>query len=780
MSMSLPLATQQLQQSVMTAALARVSSGAALWQLIFAFFLGGMVFSTYSVAVSKIIALGTDNVQRVRAMFSLVVRRTWRITVTMLGAASMALFSRSLPGAPCVEDDSCEVEQNRWAATWRILKTGFSEARRTATEGVVAIKNEFELISSAVGVQGLVTMQYVVDRLTPLRLQLILEEALAEALEEVSIGGRRLILRRYTVGKASPQLLAARAYDVGPTTLAFDIDTQWDSEMIADMDAVPIGRENDDEPPPVLPFEGFDSGFANIAGRVPVSVRNVRFAGPVRVVVTHLSAEDPGFGAILVSLPAPPEVGLDVRVAGGEVTRVPFLRSEIQRVFQTSLLDSLLWPRRMVIPAERPAEVETPILSAPQLDELTREDPLLHAEQALEQQLAVGPLAEERRNLTDSRSADFNVNLGLFEFNFESGWGNLTSQMIAQVAAAAEAGVGNFSLPEGIEGIVATGNAAGNLITTGNFTSALAAAAAAGNLSAATEAAAAAADFGNLSAVAVEFGRDFGEWGDWAAVELGEWGEQLQAAGTALSDAATGLTDAASGLTDAASGAASNLTGAVNLTAIVEQPPWSGVSVVQDGSSKRPRTASGRSYRARLSRTFGNESRSASSAADPQPANGTLGSGDQSDGQSRWSRLYGGVSSGVVVAYSAVSGAVVGVLRSGNSGNSSAAELQPEGNATAKPEGTPPLQSPPWWTRVGSATVALARGVLGKDEGETGSEGGAALNETEGLGGEAARQSNGSARPWWRRLKITVVNVGSKGAESTANDTTASAKPVAV
>jgi len=513
---------------------------------------------------------------------------------------------------------------------------------------------------------------------------------------------------------------------------------------------------------------------------VPVSVRNVRFAGPVRVVVTHLSAEDPGFGAILVSLPAPPEVGLDVRVAGGEVTRVPFLRSEIQRVFQTSLLDSLLWPRRMVIPAERPAEVETPILSAPQLDELTREDPLLHAEQALEQQLAVGPLAEERRNLTDSRSADFNVNLGLFEFNFESGWGNLTSQMIAQVAAAAEAGVGNFSLPEGIEGIVATGNAAGNLITTGNFTSALAAAAAAGNLSAATEAAAAAADFGNLSAVAVEFGRDFGEWGDWAAVELGEWGEQLQAAGTALSDAATGLTDAASGLTDAASGAASNLTGAVNLTAIVEQPPWSGVSVVQDGSSKRPRTASGRSYRARLSRTYGNESRSASSAADPQPANGTLGSGDQSDGQSRWSRLYGGVSSGVVVAYSAVSGAVVGVLRSGNSGNSSAAELQPEGNATAKPEGTPPLQSPPWWTRVGSATVALARGVLGKDEGETGSEGGAALNETEGLGGEAARQSNGSARPWWRRLKITVVNVGSKGAESTANDTTASAKPVAV
>ena len=52
-----------------------------------------------------------------------------------------------------------------------------------------------------------------------------------------------------------------------------------------------------------------------------VTVRNLRFQGPVRVVVTHLSAEDPGFGAILFSLPTPPEVGLDVRIAGGEVTR---------------------------------------------------------------------------------------------------------------------------------------------------------------------------------------------------------------------------------------------------------------------------------------------------------------------------------------------------------------------------------------------------------------------------------------------------------------------------
>ena len=44
---------------------------------------------------------------------------------------------------------------------------------------------------------------------------------------------RALELRSFSVGGAPPQLLAARAYDLGPMAMAFDFDVRWPSEMVA-------------------------------------------------------------------------------------------------------------------------------------------------------------------------------------------------------------------------------------------------------------------------------------------------------------------------------------------------------------------------------------------------------------------------------------------------------------------------------------------------------------------------------------------------------------------
>lgn len=86
-----------------------------------------------------------------------------------------------------------------------------------------------------------------------------------------------------------------------------------------------------------------------VGARVPVALRNV-FDGAVRLVVTNLCAAEPGcgaalwllfgvflfsrarpfsvrYGAVLCSLPSPPELTLDCRVAGGEVTAIPCLGS---------------------------------------------------------------------------------------------------------------------------------------------------------------------------------------------------------------------------------------------------------------------------------------------------------------------------------------------------------------------------------------------------------------------------------------------------------------------
>ena len=142
------------------------------------------------------------------------------------------------------------------------------------------------------GAPGLLALQYVVDRITPYTLAAALEQSLRDTLKDMRISqARRLNLKRFDMGTAPPRMLAARAYDVGPEAMAFDVDVQWDSTLVAEIEMVtkPIGA------------------------RVPVSVRNVRFEGTVRAVLTPLVPGGPGYGAMLLSLPAPPALKMEVR-----------------------------------------------------------------------------------------------------------------------------------------------------------------------------------------------------------------------------------------------------------------------------------------------------------------------------------------------------------------------------------------------------------------------------------------------------------------------------------
>ena len=94
------------------------------------------------------------------------------IAMTMIGAASMALWRRRLPGSPCLPEMECPVDElgqpvappNRWREAWYILRTGFVKVRRTASEGIEALKLEAKLYSAAVGRPALVGFQYIVDR----------------------------------------------------------------------------------------------------------------------------------------------------------------------------------------------------------------------------------------------------------------------------------------------------------------------------------------------------------------------------------------------------------------------------------------------------------------------------------------------------------------------------------------------------------------------------------------------------------------------------------------
>lgn len=359
---------QVLTTPVVTSAVAQQTlntAAAGFWSFAVPFVLGGFFFTTVVSYIGAVYAFGADNVRRARNELFVVARRVLAVLRSTILASYAALT-----------DDS-----KKWTEAIAELRRGFSRAKEVAAEGAEAISLQRDLYAAAVGIPGLPLQQYIVDRLYANRrfLAAALEEALGSALSEVQNKRiKKLTLKKFEAGTVPPRLRSARAYDV-EDALAFDIETRWESELAFEIEMVATGL---------------------VGARVPVTCRRLRFEGPVRVIATPLLSSPPGFGALLVSLPSPPKIGLDVRVAGGEITKLPWLRDEIENALQEAIGEALLWPRRVVVPSTKaPApSAETPILSKQELKALEDgDDPLLRAEQSLAQSPAVSAIAKERR-----------------------------------------------------------------------------------------------------------------------------------------------------------------------------------------------------------------------------------------------------------------------------------------------------------------------------------------------------------------------------------------------
>ena len=257
--------------------------------------------------------------------------------------------------------------------------SGVLDARKAARESVEAIKAEARLQAFALGAPGLQFLNHIVDRLTPLKLAAACEEAIKGACADFQHpSARKLELKSFQMGAKPPQLKAARAYDVGKDAMAFDFDVKWQSELDANIEAHlkgPMGIQ---------------------AGSVPVSLKNARVEGTVRLVLTPLGSEGPGFGASLLSFAKKPAIGLDLRVAGGEITKVPWLKKELEGGVLQGLEDTMLWPKRVVAPADD--EKGQHLLSADQLAGLVNDDPLLRLERELEEKRSVLGVNEEEKD----------------------------------------------------------------------------------------------------------------------------------------------------------------------------------------------------------------------------------------------------------------------------------------------------------------------------------------------------------------------------------------------
>ncbi|KAL7544426.1 hypothetical protein ACHAWF_013377 [Thalassiosira exigua] len=253
--------------------------------------------------------------------------------------------------------------KNRFPAALQALKDGAAEVRRVFSESVDAIKKETQMYSAAVGVPGLIPIQYIFDRIFPSTLTAPFENALRDALEQTARDNsqiRKLTLKQFSMGDLAPRILEARLFDLGNRDMAFDLEMLWNSNARANLEMT----------------------VYSFGAKIPVTIQNLRFEGPVRLVLVGLRPDEPGWEALLISLPRPPQIGFDLKVAGGLITQIPWLRNELAKMLDNSIAQEVLWPRRAVVSAPTPMKFK-PLLNPMQILSLMRDDPLLRMERDL-------------------------------------------------------------------------------------------------------------------------------------------------------------------------------------------------------------------------------------------------------------------------------------------------------------------------------------------------------------------------------------------------------------
>ena len=355
---------------------AAAAGGGGFMGYVLSFLFGGFFFSTLLGVAALFISVGGENVRRAWRVFNFLGGRVWALVVKTAAAVK----------------ESLQAENTTLEDTKKVLLEGYQATKREVDDALTAFNQERDFYAAAVGIPGLRTAQYVIDHMMPGLIAQKLENSMADSIANVKHRNvKKMILKGVKAGTAAPLLTGARFYDVGDRAMAFDVDVKWTSEVTATMDVVPeMG---------LLTDLGGDLGGLT---RVPVMVHNVVFDGTIRVLMAELTREDPGYGAVVLSFPDPPQLSLDVRVLGGlEVNRVPWLRRVVVDATKTWIKEEMLWPQRMLIPAEKNvAKGEKPgfVLTDAQLKKVLQEDPLLLAEQRLKslQQIATGEIGQKR------------------------------------------------------------------------------------------------------------------------------------------------------------------------------------------------------------------------------------------------------------------------------------------------------------------------------------------------------------------------------------------------
>eukprot|EP00980_Cylindrotheca_fusiformis_P021742 scaffold8569_cov139-Cylindrotheca_fusiformis.AAC.12 len=359
-------------------------------KILFAFISGGLFFSTALAGIASCYAFGVDNVKRFIDISLVILQKVW-ITFTLgLGATKLALLGGDKDESL---DDVSKRVRWQWKSAWEVLKEQLRETRQTAARGVEALRQEAKLYTAAVGAPGLIPLQYTLDRLMPLGLATILEDAVKDSLRNMPKQPtiRKITLSSFDIGSMFPVLEAARVYDVD-NAIAFDYDVRWRSELEATVKV------------------------HTALARVPVVLKNLNFRGVMRVVLTPLTKTPPGYGAMLLSFPTTPKISFDIRILGSEI---PFLKQEITNAIYKTIDEEWIWPKRNVFPSMKNGG-QQPILSRQELLDLKSTDPLLEAQETLRAQQPMLKSFDEKTENNEKKQKKNMLSIGVDDETEES------------------------------------------------------------------------------------------------------------------------------------------------------------------------------------------------------------------------------------------------------------------------------------------------------------------------------------------------------------------------
>ena len=94
-----------------------------------------------------------------------------------------------------------------------------------------------------------------------------------------------------------------------------------------------------------------------------------------------------------------------------ELTKTPWLKSELLKEIQKAVADEFLWPRRIIVPSGLPPQTVRPVLSKVQLDELKKSDPLLKAEKRIDDNVLIQK-TKLKRDIANERDLGLDIFIG--------------------------------------------------------------------------------------------------------------------------------------------------------------------------------------------------------------------------------------------------------------------------------------------------------------------------------------------------------------------------------